>query len=340
MEEISVVGIDLAKHVFQLHAVDGAGRIVIRRSVRRHELSGMVASLPACLVAMEACAGAHHWARQFQAMGHQVRLIPPSRVKPYVGRQKNDAADAAAICEAAQRPAMRFAAVKTEQQQALLLDHRTRDLLIRQRTMMVNALRGHLAEFGIVAAKGIGRLDELVAIVRDASDRRLPDAVRDVLQDLTQEIDGLNDRIRRIDRRLVKHCREDETARRLASIPGVGPITACALQAMVTAPKSFRSSRHFAAWIGLTPRANSSGGKERLGPISKQGNTMLRSFLVLGAIARLRNVRSSPERDGWMSALLARRPYKVAAVAVANKLARIAWALMVRGGIYRETATS
>ncbi|WP_323039968.1 IS110 family transposase [Gemmobacter sp.] len=338
--EITTIGLDLAKNVFQVHGVDAEGRVVLRRKLRRSDLITFIGSIPPVLIGMEACGGAHFWARELAALGHEVRLMPPAYVKPYVKRGKTDAADAEAICEAVTRPTMRFASIKTVAQQSAGVELKVRQLLIRQRTRTVNALRGHLAEFGIVAAKGIGRLDELVAIVRDASDRRLPDAVRDVLQDLTQEIDGLNDRIRRIDRRLVKHCREDETARRLASIPGVGPITACALQAMVTAPKSFRSSRHFAAWIGLTPRANSSGGKERLGPISKQGNTMLRSFLVLGAIARLRNVRSSPERDGWMSALLARRPYKVAAVAVANKLARIAWALMVRGGIYRETATS
>ena len=338
--EITTIGLDLAKNVFQVHGVDAEGRVVLRRKLRRSDLITFIGSIPPVLIGMEACGGAHFWARELAALGHEVRLMPPAYVKPYVKRGKTDAADAEAICEAVTRPTMRFASIKTVAQQSAGVELKVRQLLIRQRTRTVNALRGHLAEFGIVAAKGIGRLDELVAIVRDASDRRLPDAVRDVLQDLTQEIDGLNDRIRRIDRRLVKHCREDETARRLASIPGVGPITACALQAMVTAPKSFRSSRHFAAWIGLTPRANSSGGKERFGPISKQGNTMLRSFLVLGAIARLRNVRSSPERDGWMSALLARRPYKVAAVAVANKLARIAWALMVRGGIYRETATS
>lgn len=336
--EITTIGLDLAKNVFQAHGVDAEGTVVLRRKLKRSDLISFFESIPPVLIGMEACGGAHFWARELAALGHEVRLMPPAYVKPYVKRGKTDAADAEAICEAVTRPTMRFASIKTVAQQSAGVELKVRQLLIRQRTRMVNALRGHLAEFGIVASKGIGRLDELVAIVRDASDQRLSAAVREVLQDLTDEIDGLNDRIRRIDRRLVKHCREDETARRLSTIPGVGPITACALQAMVTAPQSFRSSRHFAAWIGLTPRSNSSGGKERLGPISKQGNTMLRSFLVLGAIARLRNVRSSSGRDEWMSALLARRPYKVAAVAVANKLARIAWALMVRGGIYRDAA--
>lgn len=332
--EITTIGLDLAKNVFQAHGIDAEGAVRLRKKLRRAELLPFFERLSPALIGMEACGGAHYWARELIALGHEVRLMPPAYVKPYVKRGKTDAADAEAICEAVTRPTMRYAAIKTVAQQSAGVELKVRQLLIRQRTRAVNALRGHLAEFGIVAAKGIGRLDELTSIVRDASDTRLPEAASEVLRELAQEIDALNERIERIDRRLVRYCREDETARRLATIPGVGPITARALQAMVPDPRSFRSSRHFAAWIGLTPRSNSSGGKERLGPISKQGNAMLRSLLVLGAIARLRNIRSAPERDEWMSKLLARRPYKVAAVAVANKLARIAWALMVKGGVY------
>lgn len=291
--------------MFQAHGVSADGTVVLRKKLRRAESFGFFAELPPLLIGMEACGGAHHWARELAAFGHEVRLMPPTYVKPYVKRGKTDAADAEAICEAVTRPIMRFAGIKTVGQQAAGVELKVRQLLIRQRTRTVNALRGHLAEFGIVAAKGIERMDELTAIARDPKDSRLPETLRDVLEDLVQEIEALNGRIKRIDQCLARHCREDETARRLATIPGVGPVTACALPAMVVSPQSFKSGRHFAAWLGLTPRSNSSGGKERLGPFSKQGNKNLRSFLVLGAIARLRKIgpgahtrspRSDPKR--------------------------------------------
>lgn len=340
MEEISVVGIDLAKHVFQIHAVDGAGRVVIRRSVRRHELSGMVASLPACLVAMEACAGAHHWARQFQAMGHQVRLIPPSRVKPYVGRQKNDAADAAAICEAAQRPAMRFAAVKTEQQQALLLDHRTRDLLIRQRTMMVNALRGHLAEFGVIAAKGpAGAQAVLAAVEAEAGPPGVPPVALPALRVLAAGVRGLSEQIEAIEKRLKAARAGEPQVRRLMSIPGVGLIGATAIAATVPDATLFRSGRDFAAWVGLVPRQHSTGGKTRLGAITKMGDRTIRRLLISGALSAIYRCKRGPDFAAtWLGRMLARKPVRLVAVALANKMARIAWALMVRGEDYRPAS--
>ena len=331
----TTIGLDLAKNVFPVHGVDDAGRTVLRKKLRRAEVLSFFGSLPPALVGIEACGGAHHWARELSKLGHDVRLMPPAYVKPYVKRGKTDAIDAEAICEAVTRPTMRFVAPKSEEQQSAGVELKVRQLLVQQRTRCVNALRGHLAEFGIVAAKGMGKVSDLVAVVRDLEDDRLPDAAREALLDLTRQIETADDGIRRLETRLVRRSRTDERARRLATIPGVGAITAAALQATAVDPAAFRSARHFAAWLGLTPRANSSGGRERRGGISKQGNRMLRSLLVLGATARLRYLRAAPERADWASRLLARRPFKVVAVALANKMARVAWALLVRGGTYR-----
>ena len=333
--ETTTIGLDLAKNVFQVHGVDETDRTVLRKKLRRAEVLSFFGSLPPALVGIEACGGAHHWARELSKLGHDVRLMPPAYVKPYVKRGKTDAIDAEAICEAVTRPTMRFVAPKSEEQQSTGVELKVRQLLVQQRTRCVNALRGHLAEFGIVAAKGMGKVSDLVAVVRDLEDDRLPDAAREALLDLTRQIETADDGIRRLETRLVRRSRTDERARRLATIPGVGAITAAALQATAVDPAAFRSARHFAAWLGLTPRANSSGGKERRGGISKQGNRMLRSLLVLGATARLRYLRAAPERADWASRLLARRPFKVVAVALANKMARVAWALLVRGGTYR-----
>jgi len=340
MNEITVVGVDLAKHVFQVHGVDAAGVVVVRRSLRRHELLGFVASLPGCVVAMEACAGAHHWARQFQALGHQVRLIPPSRVKPYVGRQKNDAADAAAICEAAQRPAMRFAAVKSEKQQALLLDHRARDLLIRQRTMMVNALRGHLMEFGIVAAKGPAGAQALMTALDGAAGLpEVPDVALPALRVLAAGVRGLTGQIKEIEQRLKAARSEDEQVRRLMSIPGVGLITATVIAATVPDATLFRSGRDFAAWLGLVPRQRSTGGKTRLGRVSKMGDRYIRRLLISGAMSAIyRCKRGTGFATTWLGRMLARKPVRLVAVALANKIARIAWALMARGDSYRPAS--
>lgn len=336
----TMIGLDLAKNVFQAHGVDADGTTVLRRKLRRGDLETFFRDLPPARVGLEACGGAHHWARVLSRCGHEVRLMPPGYVKPYVKRGKTDASDAEAICEAMSRPTMRFVPAKSEAQQAAGVELKVRQLLVRQRTRLVNALRGHLAEFGIVAAKGLGKVADLIAIVHDEGDERLPAPAREALGDLADQVESMAGRIAQLERRLVRRAGSDETARRLVTIPGVGAITASALSALVPTPTAFRSARHFAAWLGLTPRARSSGGKDRQGPISKQGNRTLRSLLVLGATARLRYARTSPDRDRWAAALLARRPFKVAAVAMANRMARVAWALLVKGGTYRNTAAA
>ncbi|MFC7739545.1 IS110 family transposase [Roseomonas sp. GCM10028921] len=337
MERITTIGLDLAKNVFQVHGVD-AGRAAPKAATGGG--TGILCGPYTCDGGHEACGGAHFWARELGRLGHEARLMPPAYVKPYVKRGKTDAADAEAICEAVTRPSMRFVPVKTEAQQAAAVELKTPDLLVRQRTQTVNALCAHLSEYGIIAAQGAARLADLVAVVRDAEDRRLPDLVREVLLELVGQVEDLEARIERLDRRTIRRVRGDETASRLATIPGVGAITAAALQGLVPDPRGFRSARHFAAWLGLTPRPHSSGGKERLGRISKQGNPTLRRLLVLGATARLRHARRDPEAASWAARLLARRPFKVAAVALANKMARIAWALLAKEGCYRMSPAS
>jgi transposase len=339
MEKATTIGLDLAKSVFQVHGIDAAGGVVLRRKLRRAELLEFFAALPAALVGMEACGGAHYWARELTRLGHTVRLMPPVYVKPYVKRGKTDAADAEAICEAVTRPTMRFVPAKTEAQQASLVELKVRDMLVRQRTQTINALRSHLAEYGIVAAQG-RKVSELIAVVRDGDDARLPGLAREALDELVGQLEALEQRIARLDSRMLRHAREDEVARRLASIPGIGAIGATALATLVPDPHGFASARHFAAWLGLTPKPHSSGGKERLGRISKQGNSMLRRLLVLGATSRLRHAKRSPDAADWATRLLTRRPFKVAAVALANKMARVAWALLVRGGTYNTAATA
>ena len=333
MEHATTIGLDLAKSVFQVHGIDAAGGVVLRRKLRRPELLEFFAALPPALVGMEACGGAHYWARELTRLGHTVRLMPPAYVKPYVKRGKTDAADAEAICEAVTRPTMRFVPAKTEAQQASLVELRVRDMLVRQRTQTINALRSHLAEYGIVAAQG-RKVSELIAVVRDDDDARLPGLAREALGELVGQLEALEQRIARLDSRMVRHAREDETARRLASIPGIGAIGATALAALVCHPHGFASARHFAAWIGLVPKQNSTGGKPRQGGISKAGDHYLRRLLVLGATAVIRHTRIKA-REGWLVELIERRPTMVAAVAQANKTARIVWALLARGESYR-----
>ncbi len=333
--QITTIGLDLAKSVFQVHGVDAEGKVVVAKALRRSQVLAFFAKLPRCLVGMEACATAHHWARQLGTLGHEVRLIPPAYVKPYVRRGKNDAADAAAICEAVTRPSMRFVAVKPVEAQAALMAHRVRDLLIRQRTQLINALRAHLAELGLVAAQGRDGLSTLVDLIEAEGANELPMSVRAALRPLVAQLDALQPQIGFLEKTIHAQHKRSEISRRLETIPGVGVIVATALTATVTDPGAFKSGRDLAAWIGLVPRQRSSGGKERLGSISKQGDRYLRKLMVGGASAVVRYARQKPGTYPWLDGLLARRPAKVVIVALANKIARITWVIMARGETYR-----
>jgi transposase len=333
---VNTIGVDLAKNVFQVHGVDSAGKVVITRQLRRKQVLEFFSKLPGCLVGLEACGTGHHWAREISRLGHTVRLMPPSYVKGYVKRSKNDAADAAAICEAVTRPSMRFVPIKSTDQQALLMLHRTRDLLIRQRTQLINALRAHLAEFGLVAETGREGLAQLGAIITDESKHEaLPSAMKQALQAIVDQLAALELQVGGLDRAIHAHHRANDMSCRLETVPGIGVIGATAIASSVADPGGFKSGRDFAAWIGLVPRQHSTGGKERLGGISKQGDRYLRRLLVIGATAVVRQARLHPQKHPWIIRLLAKKPAKLVAVAVANKMARIAWAIMTKGGYYR-----
>jgi transposase len=342
MAEIITIGLDIAKNVFQVHGVDAAGAVAVRRQLRRAEVLKFFAGLTPCLVGMEACGSAHHWARQVGALGHQVRLLPPAHVKPYVKRgKKNDAADAAAICEAVGRPHMQFVPVKSAESQGVLLLHRARDLLVRQRTMLINALRSHLAEFGISAGQGKGNFAKLVACLEGEASETLPALAVSALRLLAAQIDDANAKIDALEKEIVDRHRSEAASRRLATIPGVGPIIASAIAASVPDAGVFTSGRQFAAWLGLVPRQNSTGGKERLGGITKTGDRYLRRLLVIGATGLIRYRRKNiPGGAEWVNGLLARKPVRLVSVALANKMARIAWAILRRGEIYREAAAA
>jgi transposase len=337
MQTVTTIGLDIAKSVFQVHGVDAAGQVVIRRQLKRRYILAFFHKLPPCLVGIEACASSHHWSRELQAQGHSVRLMPPAYVKPYVKRQKNDAADAEAICEAVTRANMRFVPTKTPEQQSGLVLHRTRQLFIRQLTAVTNAIRGHLAEFGIVAPVGRNGVEELLLVVTDTNDKRVPEVARVCLSALGVQLRRFKEQILEFDRLITTWHRSNEMSMRLDDIPGVGPALATALVASVADPKSFRSGRNFSAWIGLVPKQHSSGGKDRLGSISKQGDRYLRSLFVIGALAVIRYAKiHGTKHRPWLTALLVRRPTKVAAIALANKIARMAWAMMAKGERYKE----
>ena len=334
---INMIGLDTAKSVFQVHAVDSGGNAVLRRKLRRDELIAFFEKQDTCTVVMEACGAAHHWARMLTALGHNVKLIA---VRPFVNKgRKNDAADAAAICTAASRPDMKFVPVKSLEQQGILAAHSARSLLVKQQTMLANAMRGLATEFGLIVPKGIGKLDELVALV-DA-DVAFPEIARQVFTGMLGHCRATSARIEAFEARIVAHARTDETARRLATIPGVGPITASLIAATVGDIGLFKSARHFAAWLGLVPRQYSTGGKTRLGRITKTGNREIRRLLVLGATSMLyRAPQWNSTAGAWTRAVLERRPFRLVTVALANKMARIAWALMTRKEVYHAKGRS
>ena len=337
MQAVTTVGLDIAKSVFQIHGVDAAGNVIVRRQLKRRYVLPFFQKLPPCLVGIEACASSHHWSRELQALGHTVRLMPPAYVRPYVKRHKNDAADAEAICEAVTRANMRFVATKTPEQQSCLMLHRTRHLFIRHQTSVINAIRAHLAEFGIVAAVGRNGVEQLLDVAADASDKRLPEAARACLLALGAQLRTLKAQILNFDRQIMAWHRSSEASKRLDEIPGVGPALATALVASVADPKAFRSGRNFSAWVGLVPKQHSSGGKDKLGSISKQGDRYLRSLFTAGALAVIRYAKiHGTKHRPWLTALLARRPTKVAAIALANKIARMAWAMMAKSERYKE----
>jgi transposase len=337
MGEVSTIGLDIGKSVFQVHGVDGADGVMIRTRISRLKVLEFFADLPPCLVGIEACPTAHHWGRELQALGHTVKLMPPSYVKAYLKRSKNDANDAAAICEAVTRPSMRFVPIKTKEQQAALMLHRTRQLLVRQRTMLSNAIRGHLAELGIVSAKGRNGTSELLGIIADVADNRVPPAARDILDVLARQYSAIGAEIGSIYKSILAWHRSCEASRRLEEIPGIGPIIATALVSEIGDWRAFSSGRSLAAWIGLVPKQHTTGGKDKLGSITKQGNRYLRWLLVAGAMAVIRYAQKhGTEKRPWLGRLMERRPTKVAAVALANKNARIAWAIMVHGERYKE----
>jgi transposase len=335
--QVTTIGLDIAKSVFQLHGVDEHGRVILRKRLARGKVLTFFANLPRCVIGLEACGGAHHWARELIRLGHDARLMPPQYVKAYVKTNKHDAADAEACCEAVQRPGMRFVPVKSEHQQATLMLHRVRDQLIGQRTATINALRGHLTEFGIVAARRGAGVRQLLAVLGEVEDGRIPPLAREMLQTLAAHLRDLADRIAALDRRLVALARTDPICRALSEVSGIGPVIATAFAATVPDARAFRSGRHLAAWLGLVPRQHASGGKERRLGISKRGDGCLRRQLIHGARAL---VWRSPGRTAgrlwaWINGLRARRPFNVVVAAVANKLARVLWAMLSRGEAYR-----
>ncbi|MHC2365140.1 IS110 family RNA-guided transposase [Rhizobium leguminosarum] len=340
MKKIATIGLDIAKNVFQVHAADADGSTAFNRKIKRADLLEFFAKLPPCLVGLEACSTAHHWGRRIAEFGHEVRLIHPAYVKPFVKRGKTDFNDAEAINEALTRKTMRFVPVKSAEQQASAIIFQTRTLVIRQKTQSINALRSHLAELGIVTALGNTGLKALVAIVNNEQDDRIPASARFALHQVLKQIEFFEEHLAQLDREIKARTKHDDDIKRLMTIPGVGPISAIAITTLVPEPGGFKSARHFAAWIGLTPKSHSSGDSQVLGKISRMGNGQLRSLLVTGAMSVLRNTKSDERVSPWVAKIRKRRPFKVAAVALANKTARIVWALLVRGGNYAKPGSS
>ena len=339
--EITTVGLDLAKNVFQAHGADASGRVAFRKKLRRDQVLAFFSQLPRCVVAMEACGGAHFWGREIGRLGHDVRLIPPAYVKPFVKRQKSDAADAEAICEAAQRPTMRFVAVKSEAVQGAAMVFRVRELLIRQRTQAINALRGHLTEFGQIVPQGAANAARLIALVEDP-DSGLPADAIVTLKVLVVALAHLEEEIGKLDVEIARRAKENEVARRLMTVPGIGPLIATALAVLAPPPQTFRCARDFAAWLGLTPRQHSTGGKQRLGATTRMGERSLRRLLIIGANSVIikRHVHASAKPGTWLGRMLTRKPPLLVRVALANKMARIVWALMSKGEVYRAPAVA
>ncbi|MDH3318013.1 MAG: IS110 family transposase [Gammaproteobacteria bacterium] len=336
MKEVTIIGVDLAKRVFQVHGAASDGSVVFRKRLSRAQLSVFLARQPACTVAMEACATAHYWGREITKLGHAVRLIPPIYVKPFVKRQKNDAADAEAITEAATRSSMRFVTVKTEDQQARAMIFRSRDLLIRQRTQLINALRGHLAEFGVIAAQGIAHIRRLRDAISDPQ-TGLPLIVRDIGQIYLDQIAVCSAKIVELEKALRTEAKRGDTTARLQTMPGIGPIGAMAIEAFAPPMECFRRGRDFSAWLGLVPRQKSTGGKQILGKTTKMGQRDIRRLLIIGAMAVVRWAvrKGAPERS-WLARMLARKPRMVVAIALANKMARSVWAMLIKQEDYRD----
>jgi transposase len=330
MDKVSRIGLDTSKHVFQVHGVDSSERVVVCRQLSRAQVEKFFAALVPTVVGLEACGASHHWARVLRELGHDVRLLPPQYVKPYVKRGKNDRIDAEAICEAMSRPSMRFVPVKSADEQAAAMLLSVRDLLVKQRTMLVNAIRGHAAEFGVIGAKGMARVVDVLERARES----LPKLAWDLLAVLAGQLEVLEIQLGKIEKQLRAWHRENERSQRLATMPGIGPVSAMTMVLRVPDPTVFHSGRHFASWIGLTPREHSTAGKQRLGKISREGDEALRRLLVVGATSVVKQAKRG-KGPAWLLALLKRRPAKVVAVALANKMARIAWAMMVSGEAYR-----
>lgn len=336
MSEVTTIGLDIAKNVFHAHGADASGSPVFNRKISRAKLLEFFARQPHCLVALEACGGAHHWARELTLLGHKVKLIPPAYVKPFVKRNKNDAVDAEAICEAAQRPNMRFVAIKSEEQQASALVFRTRDLLVRQRTQLINAIRGHLTEYGWVAPKGPSHVSVLDDLLDGEIGSSLPNAAIPMFRTMLDLLEILNGKISELDKEITRRAREDVIAKRLMTIPGVGPITATAIAALAPPVETFTKGRDFAAWLGLAPRQLSSGGKQKLGSITKMGERTLRRLIIIGCSAVVLHAsRRGAPAGSWLEQMMARKPRMLVTVALANKTARIIWAVLMKQEDYK-----